>query len=358
MDAAQRAELLAIKLRAIVTSNGRHSGDDVALVRVPYLAGSALFDPTTATLFVFVDVKTVDVDPQDLDAQIPRPIRGWLGGAIVAGLRRDAKALELFCDRGTLCGHDVRRAQRAGQSMNVFCIEGRQAISIEAQPYDPQVVPTDQELAFTNQIREAGALEVCEMGVVTAEVFGLEVARVLTDEFGTHLAVGVGKHDRLAQSMMHSQLDPVLALRDVVETVFALRKPGASPHPANTVSRSRWVREHLVTHPNLVGAGSLVRLEATTPVELKRPSVASATGPTLDGSAWVVVGCSVGADLDAVTDFLDVVESPGCQRLVSGQTLRRVLVVPEGDDLPAIRQLVASVTPPVELLTIVPPWTE
>lgn len=358
LDPTRRSQLVALKLRSLVGSVWGHTESE-GLVAVPYFAGAAVFHEASAKLFVLVDVKEIDADPLDLAAQVPRPARGWLGGALVAAARRSAASIEILADPRSLDGSDARRAQVF--SVPVMCSEiiGREIRKIVAVPLaEPaELSPTDVHLfdQFSSMIREAGATPVFELGILTAEVLGLEVARALSDEFGTHLAVGVGRHDRLAQSMMNAQVEPLVALRNAVDTVRSVRTSGVGPHPGNTVSRSRWVRDHLIAHPALVGADHLVSLAGTVAVELKRPSVAVCAGRTSAGQT-VVVGCSVGADLDAIPDLLDVLETPGCHAVVGDESPNVILVVPTGDDLPAVRLLASLTRRPIEVAVIRPPW--
>jgi hypothetical protein len=351
VDNERRAQLLGTKLRALIVEKWSHAD----LSPVPYFAGAALKHDVTDTVFVFVDAREIDADPLDLEARVARPVRGWLGGAILAATRANATALVIIADAGTLDGHDVRRAKRSGIPASVFSATLRELTELRMLTYVPSALPSDAEMAFVNTIREAGAVPIVEDATLKAEVLGLEVGRVTTDEFGVRLEVGVGRHDRLAQSMMNAHTEPVLALRAAVETVLEHRASNRSPHPANTVSRARWLREHLMSHPELVGVALLERIPGTVVVELKRATVAIA------GNADVVIGCSVGADLDALTDLLDAVLDAVPSIAVVLDVVSAVvpsikLVVPIGDDLPAVRELCAAVRPAVELITITPPW--
>ncbi len=352
MDNERRAQLLSTKLRSIVSTAFGHVSIE-ELAPVPYFAGAAVVHRQTNAVYVFVDAREVDADPTDREAQVARPARGWLGGAIVAASRINASSLTLLADAGTLDGNDVRRAQRAVCDVSAYEISGRDATRLEPVAYVAPRAPSADEMSFLNTIREAGAVAIVEDGVLKAEVLGLEVGRVTTDEFGVRLEVGVGRHDRLAQSMMNAQTEPVLALRSAVELVLEHRAAHRSPHPANTVSRSRWLREYLMANPDVVGAvpGSMSRVNGTVRVELKRASVAAASARATTGEE-LIVGCSVGADLDAVTDLLDV-----SGVLTDTTESAFVLVVPVGDDLPALRQLCAATRPSVDVVTVMPPWS-
>jgi hypothetical protein len=358
MDNERRAQLLNVKLRSIVSTAFDHA-DGEELAPVPYFAGAAVVHRPTNAAFVLVDSREVDADPTDREAQVARPVRGWLGGAIVAATRVNASSITILADVGTLDGNDVRRAQRAACDVSVYEISGRDASLLRPVAYTEPVAPSVEEMMFQTTIREAGAVAIVEDGVLKAEVLGLEVGRVTTDEFGVRLEVGVGRHDRLAQSMMNAQTEPVLALRSAVELVLERRAANQPPHPANTVSRSRWLREHLIDHPDLVGAESASRTNGTVHVELKRSSVAIATARATNGQEFVV-GCAVGADLDAVTDLLDASCAPAVaihEAIHKAIDARFVLVVPVGDDLPALRELCVATRPVVELVAVTAPWS-
>ncbi len=348
MDNERRAQLLATKLRALIASRW----DSTDAIPIPYFAGAALYSSSSATAFILVEAREVDADPLDMHAAGPRPVRGWLGGALVAAQRAKATSLVIVADDGTLTGHDVRRANRASISVAVFAAMGRDLVPIEPVSFAAPPTPPNEVLAFTEVIRAGGAVPMIDGDTLVGEVLGLEVARVISDEFGVRLEVGVGRHDRLAQSMMNSQAEPALALREVVETVLRYRHRGASPHPGNTVARARWLREHVVSQPELVGCTSLTRLAGTVPYELKRASVACASGPATreGGFSTIVVGCSVGVDLDAVTDLLDVAA-------LGTEPTEVILCVPVGDDLGALRLLCELFHSPVRLLTIDAPWS-
>ena len=58
--------------------------------------------------------------------------------------------------------------------------------------------------AFADVLRAAGVEPVVEFGVLTGELLGLEVARVIVDGDGARLEVGVGSQDRA----FHRDLEP------------------------------------------------------------------------------------------------------------------------------------------------------
>jgi hypothetical protein len=340
LDPARRAQLLQGKLRALATE---HLGE-AEYEPIPYFAGSAVFDVAHRRVVVIVEAAVVDRDPLDIATDRPRPNRGWLGGALVLAARRDAAEVHCFADNDLLIGEDAALAAPAAIPVTCWRVVGRTAAPIAPEPPAPQVQFADlraDEQAFRSLIEANGALAIVEGGVLRAEVLGLEVGRVLrdaeTDE--PYFAVGVGKHDRLAQSMMHPGADPAVALRGAVASVLDHRIVGAPSHPANTASRSRWLREMLVVDPARFGFhGPVTRLSSFRNEDLKQSGVAAARvdNPTNQKANPVLVGCRVGVDLDAPLELL--------QHFVPTDT-DVVLVVPAQDVLPALVTLCALLRP-------------
>ena len=199
-------------------------------------------------------------------------------------------------------------------------------------------------------IEAAGAEAVVEAGTMRAEVLGLEVARVMRDVDGVaQLAVGVGRHDRLAQAMLYGTDDVDVSLRTAVASVLDHRHGSAGSHPANQLAAQRWLRVVLVKNPHLAGARALRPVTGTVEPRLKRHTPAMAVGTRHDGSP-VVVAATVGVDLDALSDAADA-------RAVHAEpTTPLVLVLPDGDDLDAIHRLAARLASPATIVTVPRDW--
>jgi hypothetical protein len=352
MDRERRASLLQGKLKFITSAELSDPRATETLTPIPYFGGAALFDPISAQLFVLVEASTEDRDPLDVDPLGPRPPRGWLGGAIVQAARLSAAKLHLYADGNVLNPDDARRAARCAMPTMCWSIVGREATPIV--PIEGIAPPTINDLPadekqFIATIENSGAVAIVENGVLRAEVLGLEVGRVVreaeTDR--PHLEVGVGKHDRLAQSMMNSSADPAKILREAVDTVTNLRVAGAPSHPATTSSRSRWLREMLIADPARFGLlRPVTRLPSTVPVDLKQSGVSAVLATR--SAQKVVVGCSVGVDLDAPTDLLDIADLRGADAVI--------LLIPEEHDAPAIRTLCATLIPTLTVVTTKAPF--
>lgn len=340
----QRAALLAAKLSALVAGGWRR--DASGLRSVPIAVGAGTIDDATRTGWVLIDELAVDPDPLDPAAidSAPRMARGWLGGAVVWAQRNAVDELHVLADHAT--AHDARRAALLTEAPALWQVAGREARRLEPGPFVDAPAPDAELLLFREVIESAGADAVIDHGVLRAEVLGLEVGRVEADEDGVpRLLAGVGRHDRLAQSMLHADQEPLDALRSAVHAVRERRTGDAAPHPANLLAPERWMRAVVVADPSLVGAASLAPVEGTEPAALKRPSPAIAVGADADGSP-VVVACSVGIDLDAVVFAADA------RAVRSTPAARLVLVLPTGDDLPAVRLLAERVQPAATIVTI------
>ena len=84
----------------------------------------------------------------------------------------------------------------------VWQVEGRALTLTAPEPIGPAPRLDAEASAWVDRLRAAGAEPVVEAGVLTGEVLGLEVARVVSDADGSRLEVGVGKHDRDARRAM------------------------------------------------------------------------------------------------------------------------------------------------------------
>jgi hypothetical protein len=203
-----------------------------------------------------------------------------------------------------------------------------------APPLDPRIRP------FIDTLLAAGADPVVEHGRLVGEVHGLEVARVVVDDAGPHLEIGVGRFDREANELLGRQD----SLPDIVALVRRHRTLDADSHPLKLLAASRWLRSRLLAAPGAVGADHLAPVAPTVePPDLRTAWPAPAAGLDLDGRPIVVV-CSVGVDLDLVPAAADV-------RLVDGRDARLVLVVPAQDRHPVTLALAAALSQPAEVLS-------
>jgi hypothetical protein len=210
-------------------------------------------------------------------------------------------------------------------------------------PLDPAVVP------LADAIRAAGAEPVVEHGVLRGEVLGLEVARAVVDERGPMLEVGVGKHDRQAQGMVHGDAPTADTLARAVAMVEGHRRANAPHHPYNRLAPERWLRARAVAEPALVGAAELAPVPSPVEVDdLRKAAPAAAAGVDVKGRPLVAV-FSTGVDVDLVPVAVDA-------RIADGRDARLVIVVPQRDDHPYLRSLAQALKDPAEVVTVPDDW--
>jgi len=298
-----------------------------------------------------------------------RPERA-LGGALALAIRSGCDAVHVFSDDHS--GVLARRAACFTRPPAVWQIQGETAVPAEASPRPAEPAPP-RVPELVALLASAGVEIAVEHGVITAEVEGLEVARIvpaaaLTGASSTVLGsgesavddgddpvaawqieVGVGAHDREAFALLHADEPAAEAIRRVAEVVRAHRAPGASPHPLNRMGASRWLRSLVMRRPALVGAG---RLRAASPPIArggpKDPSPAVAYGLTPEGRRLVVVMC-VGIDLDVVPFAADA-------RLLLDPDAELTVALPRRDAHEVIATMAAQLVDPAQIIEIDDEW--
>jgi hypothetical protein len=316
-QSGRRSRLRSVKLHALVRD---HLGRDVDAVPGTFPPGAALTVDGGAWVLAEDD-----------------PARG-LGPALAWALRSGATSLDLLAERDT--GGLARRAAGLRFPIEVWHVDDRTLLPAVAEPLPAPPAPSPGHLALVDTIVAGGAVPNVEHGVVTGEVRGLEVCRVVDDPHtgAVRLEVGVGAHDREAFTIMHGDVPTVDALAGVVTAVAAHRAPGRTDHPLNRLVPERLLRWQLEQDPGAVGLAAVRPVEPPVP----RPNVKDrvpcvAVGAHVDGRAVVLV-CSVGVDLDLVPYALDaraaaVAATPGVEQ---GEVW---LVAPPRDLVPVTAEL-------------------
>jgi len=210
-------------------------------------------------------------------------------------------------------------------------------------PAPRSTVPASHE-PFAAAIERCGAEPVREHGVLSGEVLGLEVCRIVGGD-EPRLDVGVGAIDRETYGLVHAARDPEESLREVVASVRALRGGGDGGHPFARLASARLLRCRVLAHPSVVGAAALSPVEPPHPrggLTIDEPCVA--TGTSTDGGPVVVV-CAAGADPGAVPFAIDarLRESPGA---------RLVVAVREGNVTATMSALAAMVRPAASFVEV------
>jgi len=272
-----------------------------------------------------------------------------LGRGLLWALRFPLDDLHILVDDEDAAGVLARRAAAFAKPPTVWCVEGTALAPADPTPLsaEPALDPTVAPLA--DVIRAGGAEPVVEHGVLRGEVLGLEVARAVVDADGPVLEVGVGKHDRQAQGMIHTDVPTAHALARAVAMVEGHRRSGAPHHPYNRLAPERWLRARAVSDPAMVGAAELTPVPSPVEVDdLRKPAPAPAAGVDLQGRPLLAV-FSAGVDVDLVPAAVDA-------RIADGRNSRLVIVVPERDDHPYLRSLAEALREPAEVITVPNDW--
>jgi len=228
----------------------------------------------------------------------PRAPRA-LGPALLWARRRGATRVRLVVDSPDAAGVLARRAMllAADVSVSVWTADGPEPSPAAAPLPHRQVDPA--HLAFEPQVVAAGAELVVEHGVVTGEVFGLEVCRVVDEDGSSRLAIGVGAHDRETQRLVHG--DGPESLQRVVREVTRLRSFGVD-HPLGRLAPERAIRHLLTRNPRILDADHIVAAE---PPVVRDSLLDDSPCVALADDAAAVVVCVGHVDVDVVPWALD-----------------------------------------------------
>lgn len=334
LDPDQRARLVGIKLAALVDQHWGPDGSSTTGGReaAPFAGGAALLDDERA--FVLVD----DDSPRGLGA-----VLAWAD-------QHDRARVVVLASAGAAADTLARQAAAFDRPVEVFAVHDRRLDP--ATPAAPPVEPEAPAVARAHiaELEAAGLDVAVEHGVVTGEVLGLEVARVVVDDDGVaRVEVGVGRNDREAFAMLHGDLPTAAALQAVVDAVRKHRRAGAPPHPLNRLVAERWLRAHLRDDPTRLASWQLRPVAGPVPrlsVNDRLPAFAVGVDPE---RGPVVVGCSVGIDLEYVPQAVDA-------RAMWAPDARLVLAVPARDAHRVTRSLAGSLHAPAEVLPIEGDW--
>jgi hypothetical protein len=320
-DEERRSRLQALKLVALIRDHW--SIDDPQTS--PFALGAAAVDDGVGWVL--------------LDERQPR----GLGPALAWAIRAGANQLNVLADDGT--GTIARRAVAFRMPIEVWHVDDRVLLPAIAEPLlAPSLVAPAEHEVFRELMTQGGATPVIEEGILIGEVRGLEVCRVVTDEFSgaARLEVGIGRHDREAFQMLHGDVPTVEALGRVVAAVEPHRQPDAAPHPLNRLGRERALRARLIDDPALISATHVEAIPspiARTNIKDPHPAVARAI---IDGHPTTVV-ISTGIDLDVVPFATDA-------RLATGDPTR--IAVPVRDAVPVQTEIAALLDDPIPIVPI------
>jgi hypothetical protein len=313
--------LLAMKLKALMADRGE-SGDTAG----SFGGGAAAISGRTGWML--------------LDA----PHAG-LGAALAWAVRQPVDDLVVITDRAELAARMQRQAAYFTTPIAVHHCVDRQLRGVPPEPFPAMVEADPAHLVHIEAIAAAGATPIVEHGVVTGEVRGLEVCRVVDDiDSGTvRLEVGIGAHDRDAFQMLHGDRPMMAALADLVSMLTEVRWPGATAHPLNRLAAERALRAQLIERPELIGATMVVAVEPPVARRNVKDAVPCAALALIDGREVTVV-CSTGVDLDLVPWAADARAAAGLSELL--------IAVPARDLLPVQQLVAAALREPARLVGV------
>jgi len=290
------------------------------------------------------------------------PAGRTLGASLVWAIRQHARSLDVVAESGG--GQLVRRAAGFDFPIRVWFAEERTLLPVVAEVAPPISAADPEHLDLLRLIEAGGATPLVERGIVTGDVRGLEVCRVVDEptvgQFaelndvpadlisppaeGVILEVGVGANDREAFQLIHGHLPKVAALADVVASVTAHRSTEAIQHPLNRMAPERFLRWQVQQDPGLLGLADLGPVDPPVPRQsMKHVEPCVARGVDVDGMSVVVV-FSCGVDLDLTPFVADVALS------LPDEVERVLVAAPTRDLVAATRDLAALLGRPVELV--------
>ena len=274
-----------------------------------------------------------------------------LGPALMWALRNNAKALKLFSSESA--GDLARIATHFDFVIEVFEFDAAGVACVAMPKIVEKIEVSVADEMFAEFIKSAGADVVREHGVISGEVCGLEVCRVVraadsgeSDGAGeSELEIGVGAHDRETFKLLHGRTATIESLRKVIAEVAARRAVGAQVHPLNRLARERMLRHYVCQSPQLVGAKSLqVAQPPIVRTNLKDVVPCCAVGMSLTGEKMVVI-FSVGVDPDVVSFGADA------RGQINGSA-ELIFAMPTRDIVPAVERVAQMLRRPARFVGV------
>ena len=274
-----------------------------------------------------------------------------LGPALMWALRKNATSLKLLLNERA--GELARIATHFDFAIEVFELDAAGVARAAAPKSAEKIEVSVADEMYAEFIKSAGAEVVREHGVISGEVCGLEVCRVVRatsasdlDGAGeSELEIGVGAHDRETFKLLHGRTATVESLRKVIAEVAARRAVGAQVHPLNQLARERMLRHYVCLSPQLVGAKSLQ--PAQPPIartNLKDVVPCCAVGVSLTGEKMVAI-FNVGVDPDVVSFGADA-------RGQINASADLVFAMPTRDIVPAVEQIAEMLRRPARFVGV------
>lgn len=237
-------------------------------------------------------------------------------GPAIAWSSKYARPLHLVADNHAEIL--ARRASGFTMPISVWQIEDTRLRPALPQPHVEKVNAPSSHTDFISLIADAGAEPLQEWGVVTGEVRGLEICRVVDDPHSgvARLEVGIGAHDRETFALVHQDRPIEESIASVVDIVGVHRTEGAPFHPYNHIAPERFARWRALQTPAMLGFASLAAVDPPEPRTNVKDSVPCvALGNDASGTTTAVVFVH-GIDLDVVPFAIDAAKKHSCARVM------------------------------------------
>ncbi len=288
--AADAGRLAAVKLRAIAPALGLDPSQ-VDERDFPY--GAGLTQGNRGALYVVRDhIRTIG------------PTLLWMQ-------KHQLEEIDLVIEGDG--GIPARRATALTCELRVWQMQNGTLERAQPAAHLPRIEVPQSHEQFAATIQDCGALPVREHGVLTGEVLGLEVCRVVDTPEGPRLEVGVGAFDRETFQLVNSHRSIEDSLTEVVGIVRSHRQPGAPHHPLGKMAGERLLRHRVMNEPSLIGASSLKPAEPPIPRGgLRESNPCVATGTDLEGKPIVAVFTDT-VDVDVIGYGVDALTREGAK---------------------------------------------
>jgi len=270
-----------------------------------------------------------------------------LGGVLVWVDRLGLDSVALVTEYNA--GVHARRAAVLAPEITVHELNGAAVAPAIATPIAEPRAGLPDLAVLVAVIERSGAQVVEEDGIMRAEVAGLEVGRIVDAPTGPILEVGVGRFDREAGALLHSDRPAEPNLVSTIELVSAHRRAGAPSHAINRIGRERWLRDVVRTNPGEWGLTEVALVEPIPPRTSLLEAGPAALMADRDGVRTLVV-CSVGVELGLVPELADLVTRHGPDTVL--------VLIPARDQLPFLARLSGRLPVPTSMAHIEVPWAD
>jgi hypothetical protein len=268
-----------------------------------------------------------------------------LGPALLWAQKQQVQVVNILSEKSA--GVLARRASLFSHQINVWSVNDGKVVVADAEEVLGEAIVSEAHEKFAAMIAESGAEVVREHGVLSGEVMGLEVCRVIDDNGEARLEIGVGVHDRETFQLLHGKEATLQSLRNVVEIVGKHRAEGAEHHPLNRLGAERLLRHRIVSSPQLVGLTTAYTIEPPVKRMNVKDAVPCVAVGKNDLGDEVVVVCTASVDVDVVAFAADA-------RLRISPKAKLLIATHVNNVVPALQKLADSLVEPAAFTEVAP----